>query len=68
MSPASRLTCDMVHGCTARVSMIDEKGYVYCGPHGKQRRDSGIRCRKLTGPELRQLETGKPLATYRRAQ
>ena len=60
------LTCDMVAECADPVTHIDEKGYGYCASHGKDRRESGIRCRKLTGPELRQLRAGQPLASYER--
>lgn len=30
--------CDMVDGCTAPVTHLDTKGYVYCTPHGLERR------------------------------
>lgn len=58
-----KLKCDMTKECTQPVTHIDEKGYVYCTQHGLQRKGT-MRCRKLSGPELKQLESGKPLARY----
>lgn len=57
------LACDMVAGCSAPVSHIDDKGYVYCAPHGLDRR--GARpCRKLRPYELRRLSRGGRLKRY----
>jgi hypothetical protein len=44
--------------CGAPVTHIDEKGYVYCKNCGKDRKESGRRCRKLTSKELQQLRMG----------
>lgn len=57
------LRCDMDKACTADVSHVDHKGYVYCAAHGVQRKTSGIRCRKLTATEIRKLAASEPI-TY----
>lgn len=57
------ITCDMVRDCAAPVTHIDDKGYVYCTPHGEQRQ-SFRPCRKLRPHELRQLERGEPIKEY----
>lgn len=57
-------TCDMQRDCSAPVTHIDEQGYAYCATHGPERRASGIRCRKLTGPELKRLRVGLTLERY----
>lgn len=60
------LLCDMERGCKGEITHIDDKGYIYCRPHGIQRK--GYRpCRLLTSKELRQLKAGQPLASYRRS-
>lgn len=61
------LTCDMEKGCDGVVTNIDAKGYVYCAPHGAQRRASGIRCRKLRPAEKKRLENGQSISYSRRA-
>lgn len=58
-----KLHCDMKEDCEKPVSMIDEKGYVYCAEHGNQRKGS-MRCRNLSSSEKQQLESGKPLSKY----
>ena len=63
----ARLSCDMDRTCTAPVTHIDRKGWIYCATHGPERRASGIGCRKLTKAELRTLGEGKPIA-YRPAR
>ncbi len=60
--------CDMVHGCTGHVTHIDEKGFVYCEPHGIQRKQGNTRCRKLKGFEMRFIHAGQPLRSYRPAE
>jgi hypothetical protein len=60
-----RLVCDMERGCLAPVTHIDEKGWVYCAPHGKQRKMSH-RCRKLTSGEIKTLKAGKPISYERK--
>lgn len=59
----NELRCDMVKGCKEMVTHIDDKGYVYCKPHGIQRK-SYRSCRLLTSSELKQLKAGLPLASY----
>lgn len=61
-SESVQLRCDMRSDCTAPVSMIDDRGFAYCAPHGVSRRGGGIRCRKLTPAELRKLERGEVIA------
>jgi hypothetical protein len=58
------LTCDMVDGCTEPIAYIDHKGYIYCAKHGPERKGSGIRCRKLTPAELKQLQAGGTVSRY----
>lgn len=57
------LRCDMRRTCKQEVTHIGEKGYIYCGPHAKHRRDYE-RCRPLSDKELDQLRAGTPLASY----
>jgi hypothetical protein len=57
------LKCDMTKDCSAAVTHLDRKGYVYCAPHGVDRRGAQP-CRKLQPWELRRLEQGRPLARY----
>ena len=57
------LKCDMLTDCTAEVTHIDEKGWVYCTEHGLIRRDY-MRCRKLRPWELHILTGGNPLRKY----
>lgn len=48
------------------VTHIDEKGFAYCTTHGIYRRDvSGVRCRKLRVWELRLMESGQGLPSYK---
>ena len=57
------LKCDQVDTCEAPVTMLDNKGYVYCTEHGLDRR--GVHpCRKLRAWELRRLQRGTPLGRY----
>lgn len=60
-----RLACDMTHECLAKVSHIDDSGFVYCAHHGLARKSYGHLCRKLTAGELRTLENGGQIR-YRR--
>lgn len=56
-------TCDMDRTCTAPVTHIDNKGYVYCATHGVERRD--VRpCRKMRPFEVKRIMRGEPLARY----
>jgi hypothetical protein len=49
--------------CSKEVTMIDDKGFVYCGDDGLLRRD-WRRCRKLRPHELNRLRRGEPLRAY----
>jgi hypothetical protein len=50
----------MEDGCTAPVTHIDNKGYIYCERHGIERRD--VRpCRKLLARELRLLRADQAI-------
>lgn len=51
------LQCDMEAQCTAPVTHIDAKGYLYCKRHGQQRQCS-MRCRALNPAELKRLQAG----------
>lgn len=57
-------TCDMVAGCANPVTHIGEKGYVYCktcAPH----RAGWERVRRMSAWELRLIEAGEPLPSYK---
>lgn len=54
------LTCDMKRDCTADVTHIDNKGFLYCATHGQDRRASGIPCRKMQKQEIDRLRQGRP--------
>ena len=58
------LKCDGLSACGAKVTHIDEKGFVYCQSCGLRRKQSQIRCRKLKSSELKSLENGKSLERY----
>ena len=67
---AAELRCDQVRTCRAPVTHIDEDGYVYCAPHGADRR-SVCRVRKIKPAELQTLQAGRPIwwdATRNEAQ
>lgn len=55
-----KLHCDMERECTATVTHIDRKGYVYCTAHGHQRQIAQA-CRKLTAAELKRLENNETI-------
>ncbi len=57
------LTCDMEADCVQEITHLDDKGYVYCTPHGIERQ-LDRRCRKLRPHELNRLTHGEPLAHY----
>jgi hypothetical protein len=50
----TKATCAMEHGCTAEVTKIDDKGFVYCSAHGSMRQFYR-RVRKLTPAERERL-------------
>jgi hypothetical protein len=58
------LQCDMRQDCRSPVTMLDNKGFIYCAPHGLQRRGHGTPCRKLTPSEVRRLKRGEPIKKY----
>lgn len=58
------LKCDMHHTCHNTVTHLDDKGFVYCLSHGRDRQASGIRCRKLAMWELKRLQAGLTLPSY----
>lgn len=51
----------MKRDCTRHVTHIDNKGFVYCTPHGEQRRTNGTPCRKLRPGEIEKLEAGQTI-------
>jgi len=55
-----KLTCDGERDCTAAVSHIDRKGWIYCTAHGRMMA-AGRTVRKLTAAELAELEAGRPI-------
>ena len=57
------LTCDGVKSCDSEITHIDEKGFIYCANHGKERQEYR-RCRKLAAWELRLIEAGQPVPSY----
>lgn len=62
-----QLKCDMKKDCSEQITHIDEKGFIYCREHGRQRKNYGryaMKCRQLRPFELNQLKAGKPLRRY----
>lgn len=57
------LECEMENGCAAPVTMIDNKGYIYCTEHGLKRRDYRP-CRQLRKHEINRLKRGERLLRY----
>lgn len=60
------LQCAMHATCDRPVTHVDVKGFVYCEPHGEQRK-SVQPCRKLTTTEIAKLGRGETIA-YRRTR
>ena len=58
------LHCDGQKACQKSITMIDEKGFIYCEYHGVDRRACGIRCRRLKPNELKTIQSGQPLKRY----
>lgn len=56
--------CDMGQGCDKDVSMIEDKGWVYCTSHGLMRRMNQRRVRKLRPHELNRLKKGQQIERY----
>lgn len=60
------VSCEMRRECTAPVTHIGDKGYVYCAEHAQIRRASGYEhCRRLRQWELRLLRADVPLPSYK---
>lgn len=60
---STRLQCDMTADCRSTITMLDDKGFVYCEGHGMSRR--GWRpCRHLRQHELNRLNRGESIARY----
>jgi hypothetical protein len=57
---AETLHCDMEKNCKEPVSMIDNKGFVYCTKHG-ERRKMDVGTRKLKPAEIKKLEKGESI-------
>lgn len=58
------LKCEMRDDCYAPVTMIEDKGYIYCADHGIARRGYGNRTRKLRPAELKRLARGEQVERY----
>jgi hypothetical protein len=58
------LKCDMNKSCFRVVTHVDEKGFVYCYEHGRDRR-AYCRSRLLSGAEIKTLKAGGSIR-YRR--
>lgn len=58
-----KLKCSGLKECTAVITHIDNKGFIYCNHHG-QLRASYTPCRKLTNAELQTLLKGQPIKKY----
>lgn len=58
-----KLHCDMAGECSEPVTHIDEKGYVFCKPHGLIRKHTH-RCRQLKPKEQKLLRGSMPLERY----
>jgi hypothetical protein len=62
-TPVVVLRCDMSKDCTAPITHIDRKGYLYCTKHGHERH-SAQPCRKMTADELAAVRSGEALVRY----
>jgi hypothetical protein len=54
------LECSAIGDCQKPVTHIDNKGFLHCDHHGKQRK-LHVPCRMLTKGELGLLQDGKPI-------
>ncbi len=62
----SVLQCDMTKECAETIAYISEKGFIYCHTHGLRRKAAQYeRLRKLRPWELRMLEKGEALPSYK---
>ena len=57
------LHCDWGTDCGAEVTHIDNRGFIYCTPHGIARRDWRP-CRQLRPHELARLRRGDTIKRY----
>ena len=59
------LKCEMRDDCYEPVTMIENKGYIYCTGHGIARRDPPRnRTRKIRPAEMRRLLRGEQIERY----
>ena len=61
----STLNCQMDWDCKAPIKYIDDKGFIYCRDHGLDRK-LYRRCRQLDSKELKLINAGQPIASYRK--
>ena len=61
-----KLQCEMEDECSNVVTHIEDKGYIYCAEHARERRMSGFggRCRKMRPHELRRVQAGLQIKKY----
>lgn len=57
------LRCD-IRDCVDPVSMIDDRGWIYCADHGLDMRSYYRRVRKLRPHELNRLKRGEKVKSY----
>mgnify|MGYP001567218154 CR=1 FL=1 len=60
MTNPNKPQCDMERDCTGAVAYIDNKGFIYCKPHGVERKYAQP-CRQLVPWELALIHAGKPI-------
>lgn len=59
--------CAMSQDCSAPVTHIGNRGWVYCAAHALDRRRGQMeRTRKMRAWELKLIAAGKPLPSYAR--
>ena len=64
IEPKLQTRCDGEAGCTTSATWLDNKGYAYCEPHGRDRRAGGTPARPLRAWEIEVLKAGEPLHSY----
>jgi hypothetical protein len=57
------MKCEMADDCAGMVTHIDDKGFIYCKPHGEERK-LWRRCRKLSSKELKTIKAQGAIASY----
>lgn len=55
--------CDMDLDCTEPTTYMDDKGFIYCTEHGRDRQWYR-RCRKLRPHEVNRIKRGEPVRHY----